>query len=112
MKKLGPWAGEIIHGARRARRYGFATISILRWAVANCPGKMDLRSTAFCTSSPVHGFVPEFIEKSHADDSDVFGLLRYFWAHTIRERGPKRNAATPLSALSKAFQLSIATLAP
>src|SRR5438067_11817213 len=84
------------HGRRnntraRAPRYGFATMSILRWR-SKASGKwICVQPLSHFSAGP--RIRPEFIEKSHADDSDVL-VLRYFWAAYDSRTGPKRNAAT------------------
>jgi hypothetical protein len=70
MKNLG--MGGRNNTRARARRYGFATISILRW-------RSELSGKWICVQPLLHFFAgprirPEFIEKSHADDSDVLGV--------------------------------------
>src|SRR6266404_4646881 len=102
MKNLG--MGGRNNTRARARRYGFATISILRW-------RSELSGKWICVQPLLHFFAgprirPEFIEKSHADDSDVLGVAIFLGGIRFAN-GSETKRRNPLSALSKAFNFQL-----
>src|SRR5438132_3956688 len=107
MKNLG--MGGRNNTRARAPRYGFAAMSILWWR-GEAAGKW------ICVQPLSHFFAsprirPEFIENSYADDSDVLGVGICLGGVRFANRSETK-CRDRLSALSKAFQPSIATWAP
>src|SRR5260370_22206175 len=102
MKNLG--MGGRNNTRARARRYGFAMMSILRWR-----GEPSGKWT--CVQPLLHFFArprirSEFIEHSYADNSDVLGVAIFLSGVGFANRSETKRR-NRLSALSKAFNFQL-----
>src|SRR6266404_2340899 len=102
MKNLG--IGGRNNTRARAPRYGFATISILRRRTEPSGKWICVQPLLYFFAGP--RIRPEFIEKSHADDSDVLGVS-IFLVGIRFANGTETKRRNRLSALSKAFNFQL-----
>src|SRR5437879_10341901 len=102
MKNLG--MGGRNNTRARAPRYGFAAMSILRWRGEAAGKWICVQPLSHFSAGP--RIRPEFIEKSHADDSDVLGVAIFLGGIRFAN-GSETKRRNRLSALSKAFNFQL-----